>query len=95
MALDGGGGLTARKAPVAERDQPMPLAGSRRKKGRGTSNHRSRAPNRKTRERERMLMLGLLLQGSGRQGRDAHEGAHGGACGCRAMNEAGPQARPA
>lgn len=53
--------LTARKAPVAERDQPMPDAALRRKKGSGTSNQRSRAPNRKTRERERMLTLGLLL----------------------------------
>jgi hypothetical protein len=54
--------LTARKAPVAERDQPMPDSALRRKKGSGTSNHRSRAPNRKTRERERMLTLGLFLR---------------------------------
>lgn len=58
----------ARKAPVRERDQPMPLSGERRKKGRGTSNHRSREPKRKTRESDSTLMLGLLLQRGGRVG---------------------------
>ena len=47
---------------MRERDQPSPLAASRRKKGSGTSNHTSRAPNRKTRDRERMLMFGLFLR---------------------------------
>lgn len=45
-------------------DQPMPEAASRRKKGRGTSNHRSLEPNRKTRERESTLMLWVLLRGA-------------------------------
>jgi hypothetical protein len=41
---------TARKRPVMERLQPRPWATFRRKKGRGTSNHKSRAPNRKNLE---------------------------------------------
>jgi hypothetical protein len=43
----------ARKAPTATRDQPMPEAGSRRKKGRVTSNHMSREAKRRKRAPDR------------------------------------------
>ena len=50
----------ARKAPVSVLLHPMPDAGSRKKKGRGISNHRSLDPNRKTLDSDSTLMLYLF-----------------------------------
>ena len=51
----------AKKAPVRVRLHPIPEAGSLRKNGRGTSNHRSLDPNRKTLDSDSTLILYLFL----------------------------------
>jgi hypothetical protein len=52
----------ARKAPVSVLLHPIPDSGFLKKNGSGTSNHKSRDPNKNTRDKDKMLMLYLFLQ---------------------------------